>query len=186
MTQFNFPFGVVSGIERIFNAIINNVEWMRIYNVAHVIFIILNLVGIWLIVFYLQKALSFRVKIDLRTLPPDVAEILKRAGVRERFAGRWEDVRKNAPASYRDAIIGADALIDALLLEANFSGRDTAERFGKLNRLGLRRSTVNGIFEAHRLRNRVAHEASFVPSQRVAERALDHYAKFLAEVKVIA
>ena len=186
MTELNLPVDIMSRITQIFHALTVNVPWMLIYSIAHFVFVIVDLVFIWLIVLYMQKALSYRLKIDLRTLPPDVAEILKRSGVRERFAMRWEDLRKGAAASYRDAIVGADSLIDELLQEASFSGRDTAERFGKLNRLGLRRATVNGLFEAHRLRNRIAHEGAFVPSARVAEHALDQYARFLAEVKVIA
>lgn len=186
MTSLTFPADIVKGIERLVHAAVYGAPWTLVYNIAHIVFIIADLVIIWIIVFYFQKALSYRLKIDVRTLPPDVAEILKRAGVRERFAMRWEELRKNAAEHYRDAIIGADSLIDELLIEASFSGRDTAERFGKLNRLGLRRATVNGLFEAHRLRNKIAHEGSFVPSARAAERALNHYAAFLAEVKVIA
>lgn len=186
MTPIDFPMDIIGAVVETVRAIITNTPWLRIYNIAHVVFIILDLVAVWLIVLYIGKALSFRAKIDLRTLPPDIAEILKRAGVRERFARRWGELRKNAAASYRDTLIGADSLIDELLLEASFSGRDTAERFGRLNRMGLRRSVVNGLFEAHRLRNRIAHEASFAPSARVAEHALLQYERFLIDVKVLA
>jgi hypothetical protein len=190
MNASDLPFKVIKGIITMVGADIATVPWLLIYNIAHWVLVIADFVAVWLIVRYIGRALSYRVTIDLRALPPDVAEILKRAGVRERYARRWSDVRvgasMNPPNSYRDAIVSADALIDSLLQEANFTGRDAAERFGRLNRLGMRRSVINGLFEAHRMRNRIAHESTFAPSPHVAEQALQKYERFLTEVKVVA
>ncbi len=180
---------IIGAIVGSFDALVAHVPWTLVYEIARVVFIALDAVALWLMYVYTEKALSYRIKIDLRALPPNIAEILKRAGVREKYASQWDEVKKtanaNPPASYRDAIMSADAIVDKLLQEAGFVGRDTAERFGRLNAARMSPAVVNGLFRAHRMRNTIAHDATFVPSARVAEQTLNLYARFLEATKII-
>lgn len=164
-------------------------NWLAIYFFFKYIFLVLDLVLLVSIILLLRKGLSYRIHVDLHALPPTVADILKRAGIRDRYVDRWaklrEDARTTPPASYNAAIMNADILIDELLQEIGFVGNDVAERFGRLNNMGLRQNIVNGIFRAHKIRNQIAHTPDFVIAAKDAEKVLDLYEAFLREVKLI-
>ena len=166
-----------------------SVDWLFIYFSIKYFFLTLDLALLVGIVLLFRVGLSYRIKVDLKALPPTVAELLKKSGVRDRYIDRWkklrEDARVTPPASYTMAIMNADALVDELIQEVGFAGRDVAERFGRLNHIGLNQNVVNGIFRAHKIRNQIAHEPNFSLAAKDAERVLDLYERFLTEVKIL-
>lgn len=168
---------------------IQGIQWMAWYLFSKDLFLVLDAILVVAIVWLLQIDLSFRINIDLNVLPPTVADILKRAGIRDRYIDSWTKLRTDArttpPTSYTIAIMNADALIDGLLQEIGFTGHDVAERFGRLNTFGLRQGVVNGIFRAHKIRNQIAHTPNFSINAKDAEKVLDLYEAFLREVKLI-
>jgi len=165
------------------------VNWMFVYILFKYTFIVVDAILLFAIIILLKVDLSYRIKVDLHALPPTVADILKRAGIRDRYIDSWTKLRENAratpPSSYNVAIMNADALIDGLLQEIGFVGNDVAERFGRLNNMGLRQNVVNGIFRAHKIRNQIAHAPNFAITAKDAEKVLDLYETFLREVKLI-
>lgn len=166
-----------------------SVHWISVYLFFRYIFLTLDFALVIAILLLFRKGLSYRIKVDLHALPPTVADILKRAGIRERYADQWKKLREDAlttpPTSYTSAIMSADALLDELLQEIGFVGNDVAERFGRLNNMGLRQNVVNGIFRAHKIRNQVAHTPNFSINANDAEKVLDLYEAFLREIKLI-
>ena len=168
---------------------IQGVDWVFVYIFSKYTFLALDVVLLVAIIILFKVDLSYRMKVDLNALPPTVADILKRAGIRDRYIDSWTKLRENAratpPSSYNVAIMNADALIDGLLQEIGFVGNDVAERFGRLNNMGLRQNVVNDIFRAHKIRNQIAHAPNFLINTKDAEKVLDLYETFLREVKLI-
>ena len=100
---------------------------------------------------------------------------------------KWDAIIKKAesagPKGYPMAIIEADILLEEVMGRLGFLGKNLAERLrasapGELPNL-------NDIWEAHKLRNRIAHEANFSPSREETIKALGAYKKALEELKVI-
>lgn len=86
---------------------------------------------------------------------------------REFVARKWSTIQIMASGNgsqLRDAVSEADKLLDYAMKQSGFSGQTMGERL-KYN--GKRFSNLNAIWNAHKLRNALAHEADFdlVPSQ---------------------
>lgn len=91
---------------------------------------------------------------------------------------RWEHVEKLFASSnqndWRVAIIEADTMLDELLQSLNFSGENLGERLKNANTRIL--PTVQSAWEAHKVRNRIAHEGiNFHISEREAQMTKKHF-----------
>ena len=77
-------------------------------------------------------------------------------------------------------VLETEKILDAALTVLGFSGS-----FGdKLKKAGPRFTNVQSIWDAHKLRNRIAHEAGFGISDAEAKRATDAFARGLRDVGV--
>ncbi len=81
------------------------------------------------------------------------------------------------------AIIAADALIERILELAGYHGDNLGDRLKKIESSDL--DSLNDLWEAHKIRNRIAHEASYRLSQEDAARAIACFEKTLKELKYI-
>lgn len=100
---------------------------------------------------------------------------------------KWDDIVKKAqtggPAVYPVVIIEADVLLENSLGRMGFLGKNLAERLRSLAPREL--PSVNDVWEAHKLRNKIAHEPDFKPSEVETTRALAAYKKALVELQII-
>ena len=83
----------------------------------------------------------------------------------------------------KQALIAADSLIEKILALAGYSGENLGERLKKIEPSDL--VSLNDIWEAHKTRNRIAHEAGYKLSGEDAARALALYEKALRELEYI-
>ena len=124
------------------------------------------------------------VRPDIAGAPSEEAAATAASAARARaVAEAWEKIAAQAARgaeAKRLAVIDADRLADRLLKDAGFEGEGALERMRQLP--GERLATVGGLIDAHRLRNRLVHEASYVPADRDLDAALGQYRAFLAEV----
>jgi hypothetical protein len=81
------------------------------------------------------------------------------------------------------SIIAADALIERILELSGYHGENLGERLKKIESSDL--DSLNELWEAHKVRNRIAHEASFKLSMEDAARAIACFEKTLKELKYI-
>lgn len=100
---------------------------------------------------------------------------------------KWDDIVRKAeaggPAGYPMAIIEADVLLENSLGRMGFLGKNLAERLRSLAPSEL--PNVNDVWEAHKLRNKIAHEPDFRPSQDETTKALGTYKRALEDLGVI-
>lgn len=81
------------------------------------------------------------------------------------------------------AIIAADTLIEKILNLAGYSGENLGERLKKIEPSDL--DSLNNLWEAHKIRNRIAHEADYKLSKEDAEAALKNFESTLRELEYI-
>ena len=85
--------------------------------------------------------------------------------------------------SLKVAVIEADNLLDEALRLAGYRGANLGERLKKITSAEL--PLINEIWEAHKLRNRMAHETNFRLDRATAERALEVYQKVFQDLGIL-
>lgn len=88
---------------------------------------------------------------------------------RQRFQEHWRNIQ--AAHDFRHAIMDADKLLDQMLSRWGYSG----QLGDKLKRADKVFTNINGLWQAHKLRNRLAHELDFNVSADEARKALKQF-----------
>jgi len=87
---------------------------------------------------------------------------------------KWEEilalVNSNNINDWRIAVINADNLLDDVLLEQGYSGVGLGE---KLKTADF--STLQNAWDAHKIRNLIAHDSNYQISQREAKKAIQNF-----------
>jgi hypothetical protein len=101
---------------------------------------------------------------------------------------RWDTVllhvSSDNPNDWRLAIIEADVMLDELVSRMGYMGTSLGDRLKQVARGDMR--TLDAAWEAHRVRNQVAHAGSdFILTKREARRVIDLYGAVFGEFKFI-
>jgi hypothetical protein len=93
------------------------------------------------------------------------------------FAKHWVEI-ENEP-SPMSALIKADTLVDEAMKRAHIKGATMGER---LKKGGAHFKDINGLWSAHKLRNRLVHEPGAEVSQADLQKALQQLKKSLKDL----
>jgi len=100
---------------------------------------------------------------------------------------KWNEVQvmmqQGGPANFRQAIMDGDKLVD-LALKAKVSGETMGDRLKNARHL-FGHDTYDKLWTAHKIRNKVAHEADFEGLSYDARLAVNNFEKALKELRVI-
>lgn len=101
---------------------------------------------------------------------------------------KWQQVLMHVnslnPAEWRLAILEADVLLDDMMQSKGFHGDTLGERLKNTSRGDFK--TIDTAWEAHKIRNAIAHEGSdFLLSQRESKRIIGLYETVLKEFSYI-
>ena len=101
---------------------------------------------------------------------------------------RWQEVEAHVashnPNDWKLAIIEADVMLEKMLEEAGFVGVTIADRLRSASGRSLQ--TIDDAWQAHRVRNQIAHGGSdFVLTQRMANATIAQYRKVFQEFGVV-
>lgn len=115
-------------------------------------------------------------------------ELLRQDPHQKEGSSKWRMVLKHMssknPSDWKIALIEADTILDALVERAGFPGATLGERLKNADR-GVFRS-LDFAWEAHKVRNRIAHEGSnFILSERDAKKAISEYEEVFREFDYI-
>jgi len=91
-------------------------------------------------------------------------------------------LKKDDPSSYHLSVLNADKLVDQALRGCGIKGKTMGERMK--NSVSLY-SDRNGIWQAHKLRNRIAHESDVHVTYDDACRALGSFRRALKDLGAI-
>lgn len=104
----------------------------------------------------------------------------------EKYRSRWlaieQSIQRDNAASYHMAIMNADKLVDQALKDKGYGGQTMGERL-KSAKASLPHR--DNIWSAHKLRNRIAHEADAKVSYDQARRALAQFKQTLKDLGAI-
>jgi len=97
---------------------------------------------------------------------------------------RWENVMRHIESpnqnDWKQAIIEADVILDSLLNKMEYRGDSVGEKLKRVNKGDFK--TLDEAWEAHKMRNQIAHEGSTVAlSQYEAKRIINLYKKVFEE-----
>lgn len=103
---------------------------------------------------------------------------------KRRVNQRWEDVQAhlamdNVP-SWTTAVIDCDKILDDLLRERGYQGQTTGDLLKAIPEGGLR--NIQDAWDAHKIRNNLAHDSNFVITRRIASEAVSMYETVFREL----
>lgn len=101
---------------------------------------------------------------------------------RVKYLAIENQLRRDEPSSYHLAVLNADKLVDQALRDRGLRGQTMAERMKNFNSSF---SDRNGIWMAHKLRNKIAHESDVKVSYDDARRALSSFKRALKDLGAI-
>lgn len=100
----------------------------------------------------------------------------------------WQQVLKKLgsenPADWNLAVIQADSIVDSILKEMGIPGETMGERMRTLDKGRL--SSLEDLWEAHRVRNDIAHSPDRTVSKHRAAQAIGLFEKVLKEMGYIS
>ncbi len=138
-------------------------------------------------VFILYVAVQFyKLKHDKKDSLIEVAKEVESTPIEER-QGRWGEIRKHLStehqAEWKIAILEADTLLDDVLIKTGRSGENMGERLKGMNPADF--ASLQDVWDAHKIRNSIAHEPSYPLSKSQAEEAISKYERALRELKYL-
>lgn len=99
------------------------------------------------------------------------------------FLAIENSLTKNNPQSYQMAVVEGDKLLDKAMMEMGISGKTMGERLKKCGKEKF--SQLNAVWNAHKLRNQIAHESGFRLEYHQARHALTIYKQALKDLGAI-
>jgi len=123
---------------------------------------------------YGQPGIIAEIKEDLAIAPPPQNET-------------WQKILKlsgsDNPNDWKQAIIEADKVLDLIVANFAVAGDNLGEKMKNIEKGDF--LTLEEAWQAHKVRNQIAHEQNFHLSQREARRAIDNYEKVFQEFDFI-
>jgi len=101
---------------------------------------------------------------------------LLRSGAKLAIERAWEKVKSQQNPTLK--LVEADKILDEALRLLGYSG----SLGGKLKAAGSRFSDLNGVWWAHKLRNRAVHDLTSTPSKEEADRAVTKFRQALTDL----
>jgi hypothetical protein len=104
-----------------------------------------------------------------------------------RIQKQWGKLRERleqpTEAEWKIAVIEADMLIDDVLRRMEYPGQSMGERLKGITREQIH--SLDNIWEAHKVRNRIVHDPDIRILHRDAREAIANFEVFLREVNLI-
>ncbi|MDP3697071.1 MAG: hypothetical protein Q8R55_03495 [Candidatus Taylorbacteria bacterium] len=132
------------------------------------------------VIFRSKERISDRTEeIKMELNPPKAGE--------GKYDARWKEVREHLTslreAEWKFAIIEADKIMEAALEGAGFPGETIGERMTLIDKENL--NSINDLWQAHKLRNIIAHDPHYTVKYGEVRQAIENYEKALRELGVL-
>lgn len=161
-----------------------------LYFILKVVSVIASVAMVWLIFTVVKKLTKVNEKLWGSIKPPKgvVQENWEGQAAVQYVNPKWNKVQEHInsknPADWRLAILEADIILDEMLDKMGYHGATIGEKLKMVEQSDF--TTINSAWEAHKIRNSIAHEGSdFLISQREAERVIALFKQVFEEFKYI-
>ncbi|HEY0011198.1 MAG TPA: hypothetical protein VGB97_04835 [Candidatus Paceibacterota bacterium] len=145
----------------------------QLWIVLTILAVLISLAAIWVMVYSTMRI--FQVRQEEAPLYATISQYDEHERLE---TSRWtyikELIQGTNEASWRQAIIEADIILDEMLTRLGYVGTSVGEKLRQANPTHFQ--TLNNAWEAHRVRNQIAHEGSaFELTDRLAYRTIANY-----------
>ncbi|PIR41249.1 MAG: hypothetical protein COV31_02490 [Candidatus Yanofskybacteria bacterium CG10_big_fil_rev_8_21_14_0_10_46_23] len=144
--------------------------------------VIVTVILIVLLGWFLNRVLKF--KEHQRTVSPSFGSV---EVAREKIQSRWDEVRDHissiSDSEWKFAVVEADKLVEDALRQVGFSGDSMGEILKGIDKTKL--ASLQGLWDAHKLRNLIVHNTDFEVKQAEAQYALKQFEKALTEIGLL-
>jgi len=159
------------------------VNWQEITLPLRVISIFVSL---FLIVFIL--IIFFKIKDNIRKDLIAVTESIAAPDFPKKdFDKKWQAImdrlEKENESDDKLALIEADNIFDDLLKKIGYEGNDMGERLKQITKAQL--ANIDELWQAHKVRNRIAHEQDFKLTHAQAKRAVEIYQRAMEDLEAL-
>lgn len=107
----------------------------------------------------------------------------KKKKMKEKWAKIRQRLESPNEADYKVAIIEADEIIDGLVAGLGYKGENFGERLDNIPDSQI--ANIEGMRQAHEMRNRIVHDDKFVLSREDADIALGQYEELLRSFQAL-
>lgn len=163
---------------------LSNIPWALIRFWAEgIAFLLTILLVFFIVVFVIRTQKIFRWRAIKQA-----AEFLKIQEVpRQVRAEKWTQVKKRMesanPSDWKLAVLAADGILDDLLKRMGYIGDNMGERLKTIESADF--DSLDDVWLAHKMRNRIAHEPESNLTRLDAEKAISLFEKALKEFEYI-
>lgn len=117
----------------------------------------------------------------------ELEQLLKSVPAKENENKKWLEVERlvssDNESDWKLAVIEADKMLDELLVVLGYKGDSLGDRLLSVEKGDV--LTLDEAWEAHKYRNKIAHESAMQVSEREAKRIIGLYRKVFLEFKFI-
>lgn len=92
--------------------------------------------------------------------------------------GMWKDTKKKQHSAPQEAVLEAEKIVSEAMKLMGLDG-SFAEQLKKNSYFF---SDLSGLWQAHKLRNKIAHELGFIPSDKEVDRSLVQFHRALKDL----
>lgn len=190
MNLFPFDFSFLGDILGPFGFLVNGDFWRSFFVTARFILTILSVIflaaSVWIFIIVWPLRNRLHVLEGFRAYWGPVRRSTFEEEQKIRTRKKWEVIAKRLEGDageYSLAVIEADSLLERSLGQMGIAGKTMAERLRTLSIGDL--SSLNDVWEVHKLRNKITHEPDFTPKKEETMRALEVYKRALEELGAI-
>ena len=153
---------------------------MDVGGLITIISLVLTLIFIFLVVLFFRKAKKIK--------SGKIAERNERGEeALESFKENWEGVllhiNSASESDWKLAIIEADKIVDQILVLKDYKGESMAERMTSIDKNEL--ESIELLWEAHKVRNRIAHQPGFRLDYNQAKKVIAYYEEVLKDLRAL-
>lgn len=156
--------------------------WYKIFAAAVSYFLIAIIIYIAYLMYQLNKPTPKKIEEEIEEDFGKIPESAK-TDVSPKWQEILEKVSSPNPSEWKMALIEADSLVDDLLKKIGYPGETMGERLKYVDSSKI--TSINDLWEAHKVRNIIVHEPDRAVSRQEIEKAMEGFEKVLDELEFI-
>lgn len=171
---------------KIYNKFLNYYSSINWEGITFPLKIFSFLFSVFLVIFIIFIIFKIRKNIEksLLTVAESItAPDLPKKELDKKWQAIIERLEKNNESDYKMAIIEADNIFDDLLKRIGYEGEDMGDRLKQITKAQL--ANIDDLWQAHKVRNRIAHEPNFKLTYSQAERAIEIYQRAMEDLEAL-
>ncbi|MAF20771.1 MAG: hypothetical protein CMI55_03760 [Parcubacteria group bacterium] len=174
--------GLIGAYDSLYSYLIS-IDWPQTISILRILSLIISfffLISIILLIFKIRKNIQ-------KSLEMIVESVAAPGLPKKVISQQWQSVvarlESEDEAGYKLAVIEADKIFDNLLKKMGYQGEDMGERLKQITPAQI--ANIDQVWQAHKVRNRLAHEPDFQLKRHEAKRVIEIYQRAFEDLEVI-